>query len=144
MQSHLEARFGMAWLVMMAMMTSLVGIAHGDAGHFFAETPKHLPRIGRRGDLPPLATLMIEEDTRGYGRSVGGVPEALARVDADGDGCVSIPELLRVPVIRIAILLQNPALIFEEAPASTEDKSSGTSYSSDRRPEPHLLHYLQK
>lgn len=71
---------------------------------------------------------MIEEDTRGYGRSVGGVPEALARVDADGDGCVSIPELLRVPVIRIAILLQNPALIFEEAPASTEGKSKEQFY----------------
>lgn len=71
---------------------------------------------------------MIEEDTRGYGRSVGGVPEALARVDADGDGCVSIPELLRVPVIRIAILLQNPALIFEEAPANTEGKSKRTAW----------------
>ncbi|XP_042883494.1 uncharacterized protein LOC122260334 [Penaeus japonicus] len=144
MQSHLEGRFGMAWLVMMAVVATLAGITHGDAGHFFAETPKHLPRIGRRGDLPPLATLMIEEDTRGYGRSVGGVPEALARVDADGDGCVSIAELLRVPVIRIAILLQNPSLLSEEAPANTQEKSSETGYSSERRPEPHLLHYLQK
>lgn len=47
---------GMAWLVVVAVLATVISLAHGDAGHFFAETPKHLPRIGRRGDLPPLVS----------------------------------------------------------------------------------------
>ena len=47
---------GMAWLVAATVLAAVVSITRADAGHFFAETPKHLPRIGRRGDLPPLVS----------------------------------------------------------------------------------------
>lgn len=49
-------RAGMAWLVAATVLAAVVSVARADAGHFFAETPKHLPRIGRRGDLPPLVS----------------------------------------------------------------------------------------
>lgn len=49
-------RTGMAWLVAATVLAAVVSVARADAGHFFAETPKHLPRIGRRGDLPPLVS----------------------------------------------------------------------------------------
>ncbi|XP_066963966.1 uncharacterized protein [Macrobrachium rosenbergii] len=136
----------MSWMVSVAVVATMVSLVHSDAGHFFAETPKHLPRIGRRGDLPPLVNLLNEEDPRGT--SGGGAPtgnsmtEALAKVDGDGDGCVSLPELLRIPMIRIAILLQDPALIAPHVDADAANESSD-DYASDRRPEPRLLRYLK-
>lgn len=131
-------------MVAVVVVASMVTLAHSDAGHFFAETPKHLPRIGRRGDLPPLVNLLNEEDPRGSSRgaSGGSMTEAFAKVDGDGDGCVSLTELLRIPMVRLAILLQNPALI---APQTDMDANDGDEvYSSNRRPEPRLLRYLKK
>lgn len=46
----------MAWLVVVTVLVTMVSLAHGDAGHFFAELPKNLPRIGRRGDIPALVS----------------------------------------------------------------------------------------
>lgn len=53
---------------------------------------------------------------------MGEMTEALAQLDSDGDGSVGIAELLRIPVIRVAILLQNPALLTPAATTDTEGK----------------------
>ncbi|XP_050695215.1 uncharacterized protein LOC126985018 isoform X2 [Eriocheir sinensis] len=113
----------MAWLVAATVLAAVVSVARADAGHFFAETPKHLPRIGRRGDLPPLTTLLTEEDARSPGATTRGMTEALAGLglDSDGDGCIGLGELVRNPVVRVALLLQNPALLNSAAPASSEN-----------------------
>ncbi|KAK7079494.1 hypothetical protein SK128_026118 [Halocaridina rubra] len=131
----------MSWLVAVAIMATLVNFANSDAGHFFAETPKHLPRIGRRGDLPPLINLITEEDTNGNA-PVNTMPEAFAKIDADGDGCISFAEILRIPIMRVAVLLQDPALIAPHI--DYEDNASGDDYNSKRRPQPRLIRYLKK
>ncbi|XP_071553044.1 uncharacterized protein [Panulirus ornatus] len=133
----------MAWLVVVAVLATAISLAHSDAGHFFAKTPKHLPRIGRRGDLPPLATLLTE-DTRSSGKLARGITEALAQLDSDGDGCIGIAELIRIPVVRVAILLQNPALLTPDATADAEENDTRETYAIDHRPEPRLLRFLQK
>ena len=46
--------------------------------------------------------------------------EALAGLDSDGDGCIGVGELLRIPVVRVALLLQNPALLTPSAPGTQE------------------------
>ncbi|KAK8391148.1 hypothetical protein O3P69_017065 [Scylla paramamosain] len=137
---------GMAWLVAATVLAVVVSVARADAGHFFAETPKHLPRIGRRGDLPPLTTLLSEEDARSSGAGTRSMTEALAGLDSDGDGCIGVGELLRIPAVRVALLLQNPALLTPANPASPEADGHATedTFASDRRPEPRLLRYLQK
>ncbi|XP_045582056.1 uncharacterized protein [Procambarus clarkii] len=138
MALSLNGRTGMAWVVMTAVVAALVTVGHADAGHFFAETPKHLPRIGRRGDLPPLASLLTE-DGQTSGPAGPGMTEALGHLDIDGDGCIGITELLRIPVVRMAVLLQNPALLSPDA-----RDESGEMYARDLRPEPRLLRFLQK
>ncbi|KAG7155097.1 uncharacterized protein LOC121855461 [Homarus americanus] len=137
------SRTGMAWLVVAVVLSVMVNLVHSDAGHFFAETPKHLPRIGRRGDLPPLSTLLTE-DVRSSGKPARGMTDALAQLDSDGDGCIGIAELLRIPIVRVAILLQNPALITPDATTDTEENDTGEAYTTDHRPEPRLLRYLHK
>ncbi|KAK3854784.1 hypothetical protein Pcinc_038759 [Petrolisthes cinctipes] len=145
MASFVEVRTGMTWLTVALVLAAVVSLARGDAGHFFAETPKHLPRIGRRGDLPPLATLLSEEEDASW----RGMTEALAGLDSDGDGCVGVAELLRIPVVRMALLLQNPALLVPQQqqqqlnPSQHQETTRSDSF-SDHRPEPHLLRFLQK
>lgn len=46
--------------------------------------------------------------------------EALAQLDSDGDGCIGIAELIRIPIVKVAILLQNPALLTPDATADAE------------------------
>ncbi|XP_053645348.1 uncharacterized protein [Cherax quadricarinatus] len=139
MSSTLDATTGMAWLVMVTVLAIMVNHAHSDAGHFFAATPKVLPRIGRRGDLPPLTTLLTEA-AQSSGKAGQSITEALGQLDTDRDGCIGIEELLRIPILKVAILLQNPALLLPQAEADTEARET---YTTDLRPEPRLLRFLQ-
>lgn len=49
--------------------------------------------------------------------------EALAGLglDSDGDGCIGLGELVRNPVVRVALLLQNPNLLNSAASAPSEN-----------------------
>ncbi|XP_063590412.1 uncharacterized protein LOC134767292 isoform X1 [Penaeus indicus] len=108
----------------------------------FADTPKHVPRFGRRSDLPALEQQLAEQK-RSAQRASSGVAGALVRVDGDGDGCVNMAELLRIPIVRVAVLLQNPALISEEAAGAPID-TTGDAYEMDHLRGSHMHRLLQK
>lgn len=108
----------------------------------FADTPKHVPRFGRRSDLPALEQQLAEQK-RAAQRASSGVAGALVRVDGDGDGCVNMAELLRIPIVRVAVLLQNPALISEEVSGAAVD-TTGDAYEMDHLRGSHMHRLLQK
>ena len=68
----------------------------------------------------PQTTLLSEEDARSTSAGTRGMTEALAGLDSDGDGCIGVAELLRIPAVRVALLLQNPALLTPANPATPE------------------------
>ncbi|XP_042883492.1 uncharacterized protein LOC122260333 [Penaeus japonicus] len=111
----------------------------------FADTPKHVPRFGRRSDLPALEEQLAQQkrgERRAAGGVAGGVAGALVRVDGDGDGCINMDELLRIPVVRAAVLLQNPALISEESAARPID-TTGDAYEMDHLRDSNMHRLLQ-
>ncbi|CAL4140727.1 unnamed protein product [Meganyctiphanes norvegica] len=121
-----------SWLFPIACLAAVVTLASCDAGHFFAQTPKHLPRIGRRSDIPALFTTESKPDNVDH--SWAALASALASADADGDGCLNIREVIQIPAVRAAILQRDPALL---APLGDYDNLDEES----SRPQPRLLRF---